>query len=282
MNSSIQIRKINKEKVKPIPILVDSRPVKGGNLSPDPYMNVFLLAPTNSGKTCCLFHILKKIIGPKTNIIAFVSTQNMDESWNHIENYFEKEKIPIIIHDEIEENGVNHLDELIEYWKASRKKKNEEKEEINSVDLIKQLNHIHNVEDSESEDEKIQKKVNYRYPENILVFDDMGDYLRDHKLNNFLKRSRHYKVKVLISGHDWTDLCPAARKQMKQFLIFHSNGINRLNSIYENMDCQIPFEQFKKLYDEATIITKNNPKPFLFAIPSQNDYRICFDKKFVI
>lgn len=278
--SEIAIKKINKEKVKPIPIEMDTRPVKGKHLSPDPYMNMFLLAPTNSGKTCCLFHILKKIVGPKTNIIAFVSTQNMDESWDHIEKYFDKQKIPIIIHDEIEEDGVNHLDELIDYWKANRKIKTEE-QSSNSVDLIKQLNHIYDVSDGESsEDEK--EKVNYRYPENVLVFDDMGDQLRDPKLNNFLKKSRHHKVKVLISGHDWTDLCPAARKQIKQFLIFHSNGMNRLNSIYDNMDCQIPFEKFKELYDKATIVTGENSKPFLFAIPSQNDYRICFNKKFII
>ncbi len=56
--SELIVKKINKEKVKPIPIEVDTRPIKGKNLSPDPYMNMFLLAPTNSGKTCCLFHIL--------------------------------------------------------------------------------------------------------------------------------------------------------------------------------------------------------------------------------
>lgn len=276
--SKLTVQKINNEKVMPIPIEIDTRKVKGNHLSPDPYMNIFLLAPTNSGKTCCLFHILKKIIGPKTNIIAFVSTQNMDDSWNHIEKYFDKQNIPIVIHDEIEEDGVNHLDELIEYWKSNRIRKNKESED--SVDLIKQLNHLNNI-DTDPDEEK-EHKINYRYPENILVFDDMGDQLRNPKLNNFLKKSRHHRVKVIISGHDWTDLSPVARKQIKQFLLFNSNGTNRLNSIYDNMDCQISFDKFKELYDHATIATECNPKPFLFAIPSQNDYRISFDRKFVM
>lgn len=108
----------------------------------------------------------------------------------------------------------------------------------------------------------------------------MGNTIRTKSFDNFMKKSRHYHVKVIISSQDWMDCPLAARKQIKQFLIFNGVGEDRLETIYKNMDCRLPYEQLKELFSEATTVTNKNKKPFLFAIPCNNDYRISFDKKF--
>lgn len=133
----MKLVKINNEKVKPIPLEKDDRPIKGFEVSPDPYYNMFLLAPTFSGKTCALFHILKKIVGKNTNIAAFVATQNMDDSWKYIVKHFNKKGITIAIHDTIEEKGIDNLDELINYYKDERENQSSDQDDEYEPKYIK-------------------------------------------------------------------------------------------------------------------------------------------------
>ena len=72
----ITLKQINKHRVKPIPIPsdLDKRPIKGYDICPEIYSNIFLTAKKKSGKTSALFKIMKECCDKKTIIVVFCST----------------------------------------------------------------------------------------------------------------------------------------------------------------------------------------------------------------
>ena len=70
----ITLKQINNQRVKPIPIPsdLDKRPIKGYDICPEIYSNIFLTAKKKSGKTSALFKIMKECCDKKTIIIVFV------------------------------------------------------------------------------------------------------------------------------------------------------------------------------------------------------------------
>ena len=70
----IKVRKVNNEEVKPVQVQIDTRKVKGMDISTEAYANIFLCAKKKSGKTSAIFHMLKEFAGKDTTIYAFVST----------------------------------------------------------------------------------------------------------------------------------------------------------------------------------------------------------------
>lgn len=95
MSHKILVKKINEQTVKPIKLKsqVDDRPVLGGELFPEPYANITLIARKKSGKTQVCFKILKECAGPNTKVLAFCSTINIDDTWIEIKKYCKRKGI---------------------------------------------------------------------------------------------------------------------------------------------------------------------------------------------
>ncbi len=279
----ILLSKVNDHHVCPIPVKLDTRPVKGFEISPgdDPYPNLMMIASTASGKTTALFHYLKEIVGKLTTIICFVSTIYNDNNWIEIVKYFQKKKIPIVTFMGIKENGQNHLLDLIEDLKAQaeeRSRENESSEEED--DPVEVLRKLEGQKPPKKKKEPKEKKLPYQCPDYVIIFDDMAGETNTSSFANFLKMSRHLHVKICVSTQYCKDVLPMGLIQMRQWMLFRGIDEAKLHHCFEAMSNQIPEDLFNQMYEEAVKPTKENPKPFFFAYPIGKDYRICFDTQF--
>ena len=139
----IATKKLNNFKVKPLELPSEiTRPLKGHELFPINYPNIFICSKKFSGKTTTIFNILKKTASKRTEIIIFSSTINNDPSWKQIVEYFEKKGINVITYQGIVEGKTNHLQELTDHLAQD---KEEEEDKFHSILFP---------EDNEEEEEK--------------------------------------------------------------------------------------------------------------------------------
>lgn len=292
--TSIILKRVNNHTVDPIQVKIDTRPVRGGDLCSDVYANIFLVAPTNSGKTTAMFKLMKECIGKKTTIVAFVSTLFNDENWLAIREYFEKKGIEFIAHTSIVENGVNHLEELVEELKNQAIEREEEKErkgtkeDSEPVDLIKLMQQTNGVikyieEGEETEVKKKKKKSKYQEPEYVVVFDDLASEIKSNYFSTLLKSARHFHIKTITSSQYLKDMQASARAQIRLLLVFAGQSKEKLMEIHQFMELRMPFDLFYFLYKRATTPTKKSGlRPFFYIYPKKDDYRISFNTRFVI
>jgi len=145
----IRVRRINNEIVRAIPPLVlDSRPIRGEELFAELTCNIFFLAKKKSGKTSAVFKVMKRCAGPNTNVIVFCGTLYKDANWKQIRNYFEKKGNPVIGYESFVENGVNHLQDLIDHMKTEAKEL-EKREKAGKKEKKKPIMNFHEEEDEE-------------------------------------------------------------------------------------------------------------------------------------
>jgi hypothetical protein len=113
--SDIVLKKINNEEIKPMKLIGfdDNRPVKGGNIFPEAYANIYLCARKKSGKTVVIQKIIKECVGKDTIVIAFCSTVNKDKNWLAIRQWCQKHKINFQGLTGIVEDKVDFLKQLL-------------------------------------------------------------------------------------------------------------------------------------------------------------------------
>jgi hypothetical protein len=109
-------------------------------------------------------------------------------------------------------------------------------------------------------------------PEVIFIFDDLGALLKHPSVANLVKTNRHYRSRVLISTQYPNDLRPESLKQADYFICFRSFAEKKLMEIYRHMDISVEFEEFVRLYLEAT----REPFSFLYADIRDGTFRKCF------
>lgn len=252
-------KKINNEVVREVPQLTekDTRPVKGANLFPEIYSNIFLCAKKKSGKTSTIFKILKTCCGSNTKIIVFCSTLHKDSSWETIQAWADHYGHPFNGNTSLKEDGVDLLDELVEGL------------EKKTTPAAK----IRNILDSDSEDEEEKKPSRTRSPEYIIILDDLSNQLKSSSLTTLLKKNRHFKCKILISSQYLNDIPPESRKQMDYWILFKGHPKKKLLEIYQDADISVPFETFEAIYDFAT----EKPFSFLYIDPTDGTFRRNFN-----
>jgi hypothetical protein len=222
----IIVKKINDEvvhatkRVKPL----DNRPVKGVHLFENMTGNIFLSAKTNSGKTCATAHIIKKCADKNTTIIVFCSTLYDDDSWAAIREYCEKHHIPFIGHQSmVNDDGQNEVILLLNQLKEEAILRDEAEKQAKIDGKEKRVNPMMLCDtDSEDEDdEEVKaKKSKYQTPKYIIIFDDLAEEIKSKYLTQLLKKSRHYKMKVIVSSQYYLDCEKGARGQFYYYLIF--------------------------------------------------------------
>ena len=289
----ITLKQINNQRVKPIPIPsdLDKRPIKGYDICPEIYSNIFLTAKKKSGKTSALFKIMKECCDKKTIIIVFCSTIYKDENWIEIRKYFEKKGNDIRCYTSLYEDGEDQLQKLIDELsnEAEEKDNADNEEEVPKVDrcddILDRLINMHlaatgrSIPESEPEPtKKKSKKSKYKCPEYMIVLDDLSNELKSKSLLTLLKKNRHYKSKIIISSQWLHDLLPESRKQIDLFMIFKGFPEKKIAEIYKDCDSSIPFDTFLKIYHQAT----KKPHSFLYIDSRSDKMRCGFDQEFIL
>ena len=291
----LSLKKINNEKVKKIHLpKVDTRPIRGYNVCPELYSNVYFCARKKSGKTSALFKMLKACMGKDTKLVVFCSTVYKDPNWIEIRRYFENLDIDVEIHTSIRDDGEDQLLKFVEELNedAINKEGDEldepevEKVNPNSCDnILQRLRNMNSnprifVEEKEEEQDKPKKKRKSKYqaPEYIIVFDDLADELKTPSLFTLLKKNRHYKTKIIISSQWINDLFPQSRKQLDLIMLFKGFNEKKLEEIHKDCDTRVPLETFLKIYKIAT----KKPFSFLYIDTRSDTFRRNFNREFVI
>eukprot|EP00732_Lithocolla_globosa_P002041 Lithocolla_globosa_v1_NODE_1204_length_2791_cov_31.125457.p1 type:complete len:272 gc:universal NODE_1204_length_2791_cov_31.125457:1384-2199(+) len=267
---SITKSKINKISVKALPVSTPSDPakIKGYDLFPNLYSNIFICSKKRSGKTCTIATILKNTADKHSNVIVFCSTFEKDDNWIAIKKYLESKKIPNEFYSCIHEEDA--LENIIEIMKNSEEKEEESDEEEKEPPLVI-------FEDDNIRVKKKKYKPKKLSPKYILIFDDVSTDLRHKNIAKLLKIHRHLKSKIILSSQWFNDLDPASRRQIDYFLIF--NGINneKLEQLYHNADLTISYEMFSQIYRDATKDKYN----FMYIDVNSDNYRKNFNQKYI-
>jgi hypothetical protein len=280
MKKRILLETINNEIVSPIPMMggekPDNRPIKGANLFPEIYSNIFICSKKKTGKTSVIFKILKECSTKDTNIIVFCSTLHKDQSYKNIRKYFEARGNNFIGYTSFKEDGQDQLFELVKHLQDKAEKDDEEEEK--EVPKIKPENLLNFGEPEEEDKPKKKRKEKYRSPEYIIVCDDISGELRNPALESLLKANRHYKMKVIVASQWANDLLPSQIKQMDYILLFRSHSIEKLQKLYKDADLSVPFSAFYKMYKTAT----SAPFGFLYIDTNNEEFRTNFNRKFFL
>jgi hypothetical protein len=294
----ITLKTINDKTVKKIYIPEeDTRPIKGVDLCPEVFSNIFLCAKKKSGKTSAIFTLLKNCAGKDTVIIVFCSTIYKDSNWIEIRKYFEKKGSDIRVFTSIYEDGEDQLEKLINELSEEAKEKEgagpggasaspeqdddnkEDRPEVDRCDeILEQLRNPQLQQEQNEEKKRKPKKCKYQSPEYIIVFDDLSTELKAKSLLSLMKKNRHFKTKLIISSQWVHDLLPESRKQLDLWLIFKGFPEAKMIQIHRDCDSGLPFELFYKMYKKAT----KYPYSFFFIDTREDSYRRNFNQKFLI
>ena len=267
----IKLKKINKEKVAPIPVpQIDSSKIKGYNIIPALYCNIALIARKKSGKTSAVFKILKDCADKDTKIYIFSSTAYNDDNMIYMQKYFKKKKYQIEIYTEMVEGKANHLQDILKELETHEDIDEEEENKEEYICLFSDLD--------ECKKKKKKKKKKKIAPEIIFVFDDISESLKNPSIAKLVKQHRHYKSKVIISSQEVIDIRPETRKQIDFYLLFGNHPENRLEMVHKDASIPISFELFKTLYDDATRKKYN----FLFIDVPNCKFRKNFNEEYEI
>lgn len=239
--------------------------ILGYDLFPEIYSNLFLVARKKSGKTSTIYNIIKHCCNKESNVIVFCATYEKDMAWIKIQEYLDKKEIPSEFHMSfINDDGVNKLAELIETLK-SEKELVEEEEEPEEPTLAE----VMFGEDRVVIKKKKPKKISQKY---MIIIDDLSMELKNPFVSALLKTNRHYKSKVIISSQWPNDIPPQARRQIDYILLFSGINHEKLEQLFNNADLNIEFDQFLKLYKDATQERYN-----FFYIDTSGRYRQNFN-----
>ena len=270
----ISITRINDKKVNPIKVpKIENDKIKGFDLFPEIYANIFLCAKKKSGKTSVINKILKECIDKETRLFVFCATHNKDQSYIEIKKMLKKREIRNVFFDAIiDEDGVNNLDLIIEELKKEEPEK--ETDDETTDDEIEDK--ICLFDDGKDIKIKITKRKPRKIsPKIVFVFDDMSDQLKDRNVPKLLKTNRHFKSKVIVSSQYPYDIEPGSRTQFDYWILFKGHEDAKLEAIHKNAGLPIDFDFFKRLYHGATAGNYN----FLYIDTLQNKYRRNFNEE---
>jgi hypothetical protein len=256
----LSIKKINNEKITVIPIKkVNSSEIKGYSIIPMLYSNIYICAQKRSGKTNIIFKIMKACIDKDTKVVVFCSTHDNDDNWKYIKKYLETEQIPSVFYSSLFEDKIDQLEVLMNFMKEESKM-NEMEEEENKKKNINNLIEIVKF-DKEKGYSKINiKKKKQKTPKYLIIFDDLSIELKVKSVAFLLKTFRHYKSKVIVSTQYLNDLAPDARMQFDIWLLFKGHTLDKLEKIYGDIGCNLPFDTFYDIYRKIT----DEPYQFLY------------------
>lgn len=238
-------------KIKPIKVNKEkSLPVKGKELIPDLYSNIFLAAKTNSGKTTVISHILKHTIDERTTVIIFCSTLNLDDAWINILKSLKKRKINTITYDSLKEDGIDILSVVLKGIDQCVEEENTpEEKKVNQPCFIR----LPLTEEMKKVRKKKPKKYDDEVPQFLLILDDLDKTsLRSESIVNTIKKNRHYHMRCIISSQHLLHLSPDAFSQLYMIWIWGGFSQTYIKSLWDKLNLDLSFEDFWEIYLKIT------------------------------
>eukprot|EP00732_Lithocolla_globosa_P000812 Lithocolla_globosa_v1_NODE_310_length_4558_cov_56.456362.p3 type:complete len:278 gc:universal NODE_310_length_4558_cov_56.456362:1305-472(-) len=238
-------------KLKPHQIL-------GYSMYPTLYSGTYICACKKSGKSSTIWNILRECADKDTQVKVFCGTYENDSAWLEIRDYLDNKHIQCEFYTNIKEDGINHVAELYAEMKESTRVDKEDDDDDDSDDesgYIGGNSYITRIDDhilSVKIKEKKKKKKKKTSPKYIVIFDDMSKELRDPHVAQLLKEHRHVLSKVIISSQSFFDIHPDSRKNVDYFLLFGGIAEKKLQDLFDNINLNITFNQFMKMYQDAT------------------------------
>ena len=268
----MKLIQINDIKIKPIKASADNElESKGSAFFENAYSNIYLCAKKKSGKSTCLYNIVRSCINKYTKVYIFCSTVHKDPIYKYLISKFKRKGVEYETFTELDEDILREI--------ISEIKNNVEEDEDSAEDqpLIRQetaadilrSKMFERIEEAEQR----EYKPKYLSPEYLFIFDDMGNSLKCRSIDQLLKTNRHFKSRVIISSQYLNDLSIASRMQLDYILLFKGMSFEKLEETYKNLDISISLPEFMEMYTIAT----NEPYSF-FYIDIRNDrFRKNFD-----
>lgn len=260
-----------------LPKLGSGQPIKwkGKNLLDVRYWVMSILAKRRSGKTTLIFNLIKNFCTKKTIVIFFVPTFMKDDTYQSIRDYLNEKDISYINYSSIKEDGVNNIEAFMEANKGQEDIEDEKEEE--KVDNLSSVCNF-----GESPKEKTKAKRKPIPPEYLIIFDDISSELRDKSVSVLCKNSRHFKCKIILSSQSIIDLNPSTHAQVDYCALFKDFNEDSLEKIYQKLEPNISYEEFKEIYHEVTG-TKMKGHPhlnnFLLIDRANQEYRVNLNSK---
>jgi hypothetical protein len=281
-----RIRTINHHVVRPIPNVgggeIDKRPIRGYDVCPELYANIFITSRKKSGKTTIIWHLLKSCATRDTTVIIFASTVNKDSGWLNIKKLLKKNKIPCLTYDSLKDEDVDRLQVLVKQLTSEadeREKENESDSEDDEEDERGPIGEFKNSDDEgDSDDEPKKRRNKYQSPEYIIVYDDLSGELKSNSITELLKKNRHFLLKNIISSQYPLDLPPMSRAQIDLWIMLKGQADDKLEKIFTSLQCRIDFPTFLNYYNTATKDTEKNDHNFFFFMPHMDQYRRNFNQ----
>jgi len=284
---------VSKVKIEVPKIEEDKRPVKGGDIFPLLYCIIYLLAKKNSGKTVVIFNICKQCAGKNTKFIFISSTVYKDKTWKFMTDYFEEKGNEVLKYTDLydTEDGTNVIEEFIKENQFDDEEDKQDTKElpppkigsgirflplvpINNTQVKNSIEFPNKVDNQKAGGSKKEKKTKYVYPEYIIVLDDQGKGMRDKSVEFLMKRHRHFRTKLILSGQTLKDLNPAELQQIDYALVFPKLPDMQLKELRERMQLNIPEDELFKYYKQATEEKYN----FLYIASNNTELRENFNK----
>lgn len=260
----IKEEKLNSVKVKPLVVSqADTSKIKGADLFPSLYYNLFLCSKKKSGKTSLINTILTKTTDKKTIFFIFCPTVHVDATWKMIVENLENRGNVVNTYTEIMDGKVNILNEIVEELSTPEEPK--EKKEEKPKSMIK-------CDEPKKKGEYKPKKIS---PQVCFIFDDASDMIRNPAIATLLKKNRHIKANVIISSQYIHDLRPESIKQLDYFVCFKSFSQDKLQLVHKGLDLSIDFDKLWSLYEHCV----EKPYSFLYINVRNEEMRCNFNKR---
>lgn len=269
----------NIKDVKPIRAYDDNitKKIKGSDIYPL-YCNIYIAAKKRSGKTSLIYNIIKETANKHTTIYLFCPTFYNDEAYKCIKQYCESKDINLIQFNSLidyNERG-KKIDNLKNIIDTLLTQTNEEEEDKPTKKQNKRKICLFN-NDSESEEEEKEEKIKEITNENLFIFDDINEELKNKSIDTLLKKHRHLKSKCIISTQYYLDVLPSQRAQFDYIILFKNLNDKTLEKIYKDIDFNIDYDKFKKIY----LYISSFPYNFMYIDKNKDEIRQNFNRRII-
>ena len=311
-------KKINDINVKGVNLPnLNTLPVRGKDISTDPFANFYICAKKNSGKTCLIARIIREMTDKFTRFVIICPTAEHDATYGVIIRRLRRRGCQVDVHTSLMNGKVSVFTELLnelvpqqEFAQVLAAPQQEESgfpdEDFGQEPEPQMLCRFDDVEPmapirdsfgqllpAKTRRENIingkgavrrKKRKKTRADRKkkccdiCVIFDDNGKAGRHKSVGDWIVKNRHFKSLNLFSSQYPNDLAPQSFQNIDRFIAFQGHSKDKLKTIHEILDVSYSFENFLRLYKIATA----KKYDFMYLNVRQNlDTRQNFNNRFL-
>jgi hypothetical protein len=257
--------------IKPNTNTVIKHKILGGKMFDDLYAVIYICSKRKSGKSTLISHIVKHSSNKSTKILIFSPTHNKCAVYADIKARLIKKKIYHECFHHFQQDGEDKLDALI-----SMLQDEEEASAKSNVTLgKKQAVNIKQLMFPTSSRPKPKPKPKPPItPEWLIILDDLGESMRAKSVSRLCQIGRHFKCRIIMSGHNLHHLSPQCLTQIDYAIFFSGVPEEKILKLNEMLDLGYNEQAILMLYHTATEKKYN----FLMCDVNKLKFRKNFDK----